>query len=167
MNTPSFDADMIRLATFGVGTDLFAVDLMRVREITRPLPVTPVPRAPHGMVGVLDLRGAVIPAFDLRTRFGLPARPPEREPHARQVILRLDGRCYALVVDHVDDVLTVSRAQLRAGPGVLIGPAAEVFHGVCPVGERLALLLNLRRVIQQHDQLFLDEILPPSRGSAS
>ncbi|MBM4281164.1 MAG: chemotaxis protein CheW [Deltaproteobacteria bacterium] len=167
MNAPSFDADTIRLATFGVGTDLFAVDLMRIREITRPLPVTPVPRAPHGMTGVLDLRGAVIPVFDMRTRFGLPSRAPECEGQARQVILRLDGRCYALVVDHVDDVLTVARGQLRAGPGVLIGPAAEVFHGVCPVGERLALLLNLRRVIQQHDQLFLDELLPPSHGSGT
>ena len=48
----------LRLATFAVGTDLYAMDIMRIREIVRPMPVTPVPKAPAGMVGVMDLRGA-------------------------------------------------------------------------------------------------------------
>ncbi len=157
------DHELLRLATFGVGKDLFAVDIMRIREITRPLSVTAVPRAPPGMTGVIDLRGNVIPVFELRARFGLPPRPPEAEPLARHVILRLDGRSYALVVDHVDDVVTVARSQLRSGPGVLIGDAADVFHGVCPVGDRLALLLNLRRIIERHDRLVLDHLLPSGR----
>jgi purine-binding chemotaxis protein CheW len=151
--------DAFRLATFTVGDDLFAVDIMRIREIARPLQVTPVPRAPHGMVGVVDLRGNVIPVFDLRVRFGLPPRSAAGDPNVRHVILRLDGRSYALVVDAMHDVVTVARAQLRSGPGVLIGDAAEVFHGVCAVGERLALLLNLRRIIERHDRLFLEGLL--------
>lgn len=157
--------DLLRLATFGVGEDLFAIDIMRIREITRPLPVTAVPRAPLGMVGVIDLRRNVIPVFDLRVRFSLPPRPPTAEGLARQVILRLDGRSYAFVVDHVHDVVSVQRGQLRAGPGVLIGDAAEVFHGVCPAGDRLALLLNLRRVIERRDRLLLDGLLGHGRGA--
>jgi purine-binding chemotaxis protein CheW len=158
------DRDTFRLATFGVGGDLFAVDIMRIREIARPLQVTPVPRAPAGMAGVIDLRGNVIPVFDLRARFGLPPRPPAADPLARHVILRLDGRSYALVVDHVDDVVTVARSQLRVGPGVLVGDAADVFHGVCPVRDRLVFLLNLRRIIEQHDRLVLEALLPTSKA---
>jgi purine-binding chemotaxis protein CheW len=154
------DNEQLRLATFGVGGDLFAVDIMRIREIARPLPVTSVPRAPPGIAGVIELRGSVIPVLELRARFGLPPRPAELESTARHVVLRLDGRAYALVVDHVDDVVTVARSQIRSGPGVLIGDAADVFHGVCAVGERLALLLNLRRIVERHDRLELDQLLP-------
>ena len=156
----SFDLEeTFRLATFVVGRDLLAIDIMRIREIVRPLLVTPVPKAPRGMIGVVDLRGEVLPLFDLRVRFDLPARSAAEEGLARQLIITLDGRTLGIVVDQMNDVVTVSRGQLRLGGGVLAGEAAEVFLGVCPVGERLALLLNLRRVLTQHDRLALDEIL--------
>ncbi len=148
----SFDPEEeFRLATFAVGDDLYAIDIMRIREIVRPLMVTPVPKAPAGMVGVIDLRGAVLPLFDLRLRFDLPARTQAELVHVRHVIVTLDGRMLGLVVDAMHDVVNVTRSQLRVGEGVLAGEAAEVFIGVCPVpakdGERLALLLNLRRVL--------------------
>ena len=141
----------LRLATFAVGEDLYAIDIMRIREIVRPLPVTPVPKAPAGMVGVIDLRGQVLPLFDLRLRFDLPPRGADQLGHVRQLVVSLDGRELGIVVDRVHDVLNVTRAQLRVGEGVLVGEAAQVFIGVCPVststGGRLALLLNLRQVL--------------------
>lgn len=148
----AFDPDEeFRLATFAVGSDLYAVDIMRIKEIVRPVPVTPVPKAPSGMVGVIDLRGQVLPVFDLRLRFDLPPRAEEELVHVRHLIVSIDGRVLGLVVDRVHDVVNVRRGQLRVGPGVLVGEAAEVFIGVCPVpsssGDRLALLLNLRRVL--------------------
>lgn len=151
--------EVLRLATFNVGSDLFAIDIMRIREIARPLLVTPVPRAPHGMVGVVDVRGQVLPLFDLRVRFGLPPRAVADEVQVRHLIVRLDGRTFGLVVDRMHDVVSVPRSKLRLGKGVLVGEAAEVFHGVCPVDDTLALLLNLRRVILRHDRLALDELL--------
>ncbi len=156
----SFDVDeTFRLATFAVGRDLLAIDIMRIREIVRPLAVTPVPKAPRGMVGVVDLRGDVLPLFDLRLRFDLPPRGADEELLARQLIVTLDGRTLGIVVDQMHDVITVTRGQLRIGTGVLAGEAAEVFLGVCTAGDRLALLLNLRRVLTQYDRIALDEIL--------
>ncbi len=151
--------EVLRLATFNVGGDLFAIDIMRIREIARPLIVTAVPRAPHGMVGVVDVRGQVLPLFDLRVRFDLPGRSAADELVVRHLIVRLDGRTFGLVVDRMHDVVSIARSKLRIGKGVLAGEAAEVFHGVCNVGDRLALLLNLRRVILRHDRLALDELL--------
>lgn len=162
----------LRLATFAVGGDLFAIDIMRIREIARPLTLTPVPRAPHGMVGVIDLRGQVLPLFDLRERFELPPRSASEEQTVRHLIVRLDGRTFGVVVDAMHDVVGVTRAQLRIGAGVLIGEAAEVFFGVCPVPgaggvDRLALLLNLRRLINRHDRLAIKEMLQTYSGRAT
>jgi purine-binding chemotaxis protein CheW len=162
--TSSFDPDEeFRLATFAVGDDLYAIDIMRIKEIVRPLPVTPVPKAPAGMVGVVDLRGQVIPLFDLRLRFDLPPRRDDELVHVRQLIVTIDGRVLGLVVDHVHDVVSVTRSQLRVGEGVLAGEAAEVFIGVCPVpsahGDRLALLLNLRRVLAGAHSIPLGDLL--------
>jgi len=151
--------EQLRLATFTIGTDLLAIDIMRIREISRPLPITPVPRSPHGMVGVVDIRGRVLPLFDLRVRFDLPPRSEEDAAGVRHLVVRLDGATFAIVVDRMHDVITVTRRALRHGKGVLVGEAAEVFHGVVAVEDRLALLLNLRRVIQHHDRLAIAELL--------
>lgn len=156
----SFDPDEeFRLATFAVGDDLYAVDIMRIKEIVRPLPVTPVPKAPAGMVGVIDLRGQVLPLFDLRLRFDLPPRREQDLVHVRHVIVSLDGRMLGLVVDQVHDVINVTRGQLRVGDGVLAGEAAEVFIGVCPYGDRLALLVNLRRVLAGAHSIPVSDLL--------
>jgi purine-binding chemotaxis protein CheW len=153
MHASSFDPnEEFRLATFTVGDDLFAMDIMRIKEIVRPLPTTAVPKAPPGMVGVVDLRGTVLPLFDLRLRFGLGPRREDDLPLVRHLIITIDGRLLGIVVDQVMDVVNVKRGELRVGDGMLAGEAAEVFLGVCPVPQekgpdRLALLLNLRRVL--------------------
>lgn len=153
----------LRLATFAVGADLYAMDIMRIREIVRPMPVTPVPKAPAGMVGVMDLRGQVLPLFDLRLRFDLGPRAEADLVHVRYLIVKLDGRTLGLVVDQVHDVVNLTRAQLRVGPGVMAGEAAQVFLGVAPVstaqGERLALLLNLRTVLLGAHSIPVDDLL--------
>ncbi len=153
-----------RLATFVVGDDLYAIDIMRIKEIVRPLPITAVPKAPPGMVGVVDLRGSVFPMFDLRARFSLPARAASELPNVRQVIVTLDGRLLGLVVDHVHDVISVKRSMVRVGEGVLEGESANAFLGVVPVAragtaERLALLLNLRRVLRGAHTFGVDALL--------
>ena len=153
----------LRLATFAVGADLYAMDIMRIREIVRPMPVTPVPKAPAGMVGVMDLRGQVLPLFDLRLRFDLGPRAEADLVHVRYLIIQLDGRTLGLVVEQVHDVVNLTRAQLRVGPGVMAGEAAQVFLGVAPVstaqGERLALLLNLRTVLLGAHSIPVDDLL--------
>ena len=165
----AFDPDEeLRLATFAVGDDLLAVDIMRIREIVRPTPVTAVPKAPPGMIGVIDLRGTVLPVFDLRVRFDLPRRDAAaskaKADAVRYLIVTLDARLIGLVVDEVHDVVQVRRRDLKLGDRLLQGEAAEVFIGIAPVGDRLALMLNLRRLLSRHDRLALDEMLGRSRA---
>lgn len=153
--------ELLRLCTFTVGDELFAIDIMRIQEIVRPLPVTPVPKSPFGMLGVVDLRGQVLPVFELRRRFDMAAAG-ETPATARYLIVAVDGRRLGLAVDAVHDVIDVSRRDLRVGPGVLAGDASRYFVGLCPVEDRLALLLNLHRLLSSEDRVAIDAIAQPA-----
>jgi len=155
--TPADDA-LVQLCTFRVGGEDYAVDVMRVREIIPPLPITPVPRAPSFVEGVIRLRGEVIPVLDVRRRFGLPAEPPGRK--TRFVIVHVAGRRIGLVVDEVCEVVRVPRSDLRPAPHLVGQDGPRFFVGVCggegsaAVGGRRAgsaprmrLLLNVRALL--------------------
>ncbi len=151
--------DLVQLCTFRVGGEDYAVDIMRVREIVKPLPITPVPRAPAFVDGVVRLRGEVIPVVDVRKRFGLPATPPGRR--SKHLIVKLAGRRLALVVDEVSEVLRIPRGELRPAPELVGLDAPRFFLGVCG-GEgaaagagrrggdpgRLRLLLNVKALLE-------------------
>jgi purine-binding chemotaxis protein CheW len=149
----------VQLCTFRIAGEDYAIDIMRVREIIHPLPVTPVPRAPVFVEGVCRLRGEVIPVVDVRKRFGLAAGPPTRK--TRFLIVNVAGRRLGLVVDEVCEVLRVPASELRAAPGLVGGAGPRFFLGVCG-GEavaaangrrggagagRLRLLLNVKALL--------------------
>ena len=147
----------IQICTFEVGGKLFGVDIMRIREIVRGLVVTPVPKAPFGMLGVIDLRGQVLPLFDLRQRFDVDSLEID-EAKERCLIVQVDGRVIGLRVDAVRDVLPLRRSELRLGTTVFAGEAADYFVGLAPVGKELALLLNLHRLLSDEDRIAIDLI---------
>lgn len=159
---PRFDPEeSLRLATFAVGDEVFAIDIMRIREIVRPIPITPVPKAPFGMVGVFNLRGQVLPLFDLRLRFGAESKNRRREQDIRYLIVTLEGRFVGLKVDEVFEVLAVRRRDLRLAHTVLAGESADYFVAVLTLKERLVLLLNLHRLLAGAERIDLSGLAPP------
>jgi purine-binding chemotaxis protein CheW len=147
----------VQLCTFRVSGEDFAVDIMRVREIIPPEPLTPVPEAPAHIAGVLRFRGEVVPVVDLRRRLGLPAGEPSRR--ARYVLVKVGGRLLGLMVDEVCEVLRLSRDELRPAPAAIASKGIQLFLGVCD-GERgavrggrrggagrLRLLLNVKALL--------------------
>src|SRR5512133_2192846 len=95
----------IQVACFRLLDDLYAVDIMRIKEIIRPQKLTTLPKAPAFIDGVINLRGAVIPVVDLRKRFNMPER--ESAATTRLLIVRLSAQIVGLVVDDVTEVITV------------------------------------------------------------
>jgi purine-binding chemotaxis protein CheW len=150
------DDPLVQLCTFRVGTEDYAVDIMRVREIIPPQPVTPVPRAPPFVEGVFRARGEVVPVVDVRKRFGLAATPPTRR--TRFVVVRVGPRRIALVVDEVCEVLRIRRSDIRPAPALVALDAPRFFLGVCG-GEprsghragsgRLRLLLDVKALLER------------------
>jgi purine-binding chemotaxis protein CheW len=155
--------ERVELCTFRIAGEDYAVDLKRVREIINPLPVTPVPRAPAFIEGVIRLRTEVIPVVDVRKRFGAPPAPPTRR--TKFIVVRIGGRRLALVVDEVTEVVRLQRSEIRAAPNFAEGEAPRFFLGVCGGEEgaraadgqggggrrgsgRLRLLLNVRALLE-------------------
>jgi purine-binding chemotaxis protein CheW len=135
----------IQVACFRLGEDLYAIDIMRIREIIRPQKLASLPKAPVFMEGVLNLRGAVIPVVDLRKRFDMPER--EIDEHRRLLILALAGRTLGIVVDEVTEVITVPVANIKPPPQLSHGVGAQYLVGVCLVQDDLVMLLDPDRLL--------------------
>lgn len=147
--------ELIQLTAFNVGDEEYVVDIMRVREIIRPLPLTPVRRGPRFVEGVINLRGEVIPVIHMRRRFDLPLRDG---PHTRVIISVVDRRTVGLSVDRVTEVVRVPRSAIVPSPELFAGGRAPFFLGVCQHGERTLILLNLREVIASDEAVELPDL---------
>ncbi len=144
------DSDIVQLAAFRVGTEEYVVDIMRVREILRPLPITRVRKGPKFVEGVISLRGQVIPIIDLRRRFDVAAD----EHRLRKIlILMIDGRVLGLVVDGMTEVVRVPRSEIRAAPGLLAADRAPYFLGVVQYRGRTLILLNVKNIVASEDAI--------------
>ena len=150
------DGPRVQLCTFRIGGEDYAIDVMRVREIIHPLPITRVPRTPPFLEGVIRVRGEVIPVLDVRKRLGVPAAEPTRK--TRFLVVNVAGQRIGLVVDEVCEVLRIPRSEIRPAPALGDGRGPRFFLGVCGGGaasgerrraaaDRLRLLLNVKALL--------------------
>jgi purine-binding chemotaxis protein CheW len=146
----------IQLACFRIGTEMYALDILRIKEIIRPQRLTPVPKAPAFIEGVINLRGVVIPVIDLRKRFDQPKTDSDRK--TRVIICSLAGKILGLMVDEVAEVRRYSRKEVQPAPKFLKGKGAEFFLGVCRRDDDLVMLLDLERILSSDEKIDLDKI---------
>jgi purine-binding chemotaxis protein CheW len=146
----------VQLACFRVGSVLYALEIMRIKEIIRPQKLTPIPKAPPFIEGVINLRGAVIPIVDLRKRFDIPTVTVDRK--TRVIICALFGKILGLVVDEVAEVRRYSRQEIQPSPQFLQGKGAEYFHGICRREEDLVMVLNLETLLSSSEKIDLETI---------
>lgn len=150
----------VHLCVFRVGNDDFCLDIMRIREILRPIPHTPLPHAPEGVRGIIHVRGAVIPLMDMRVRFGLAT--DDHSPRRRIMVVLDRRRLWGLQVDQVNEVVRMPRSHLKSGAGIFGGRALEIFSGVCDHKGRLLLALNLARFLSTEDRISVPALPPAS-----
>ena len=113
--------------TFYVGSMLFGVEVYTVQEVIRFQDMTPVPLAARGAAGLINLRGEVVTAIDLRVRFGLPPLPEGQTP--MNVVVRVDDEPVSLLVDSIGDVAMVSADQFEDPPETLTGIGRQLVLG--------------------------------------
>jgi purine-binding chemotaxis protein CheW len=143
-----------QLATFVVGAQGYALDIMRIKEIIQPVPITRVPGAPGFMEGVIELRGVILPVVDLRKRFELPVTPPTRA--SKYVLVTLDDRIVALVVDGVAEFVKKGPDDIRPTPSLLPGtPEARFFTGVFNHQGRILMVLDIDRILSSAERISL------------
>ncbi len=135
------DVQNIQLACFSLSDRLFAVDIMRIKEIIVPQKLAGLPRESELLEGVINLRGAVIPVMDMRNRFGM-AKVVERIP-GRLLIVSLQRQMLALAVDDVLEVITVPVGEIQPPPDVVEGVGMEYILGICFSRERMFMILDI------------------------
>lgn len=135
-----------QLCTFTIAHLLCGVPVLDVQEVLREREMTPVPLADKSVKGLLNLRGEVVTAIDLRICLGLPERAVDEA--AAHVIIRDEDECVSLLVDAVEDVLTLSSATFEPPPQTLHGPARAYITGVYKLDERLLLVLDAKAIAQ-------------------
>lgn len=140
-----------RLVAFHIGAEEYVIDAMRVRQILRVQPLTPVRQGPKFLEGVLTLQGLVVPIVDMRKRFELP---PIDEQARRIVIVMVEGRTLGILVDRVSDILSVAVSQIKPAPAVMGPRDAPFFLGVCEHRERTLILLNLKTILSSDESIF-------------
>jgi len=141
--------DEEQLVTFLLGKEEFAVQINQVQEINRMTDVTHMPGAPHYVDGLVNLRGNIIPALNLRRRFGLAER--ERDDATRIIIVDMDNRKTGIVVDSVSEVLRFDRSLVEAAPEMVAGGIdGNYISGVGKLqqGKRMVLILDLAQIVR-------------------
>jgi purine-binding chemotaxis protein CheW len=131
---------------FGLGTEEYGLDILRIREIIKTRPVTEVPRAPGFVTGIISVRGQVIPVIDLRLRLHMPAKPLGKD--ARILIVTREGEAHGLVVDQVRQVVRMRDDEIEPPPPMLGGSESEFIMGIGrPRSDRMLILLALDSVL--------------------
>ncbi|AMV26375.1 Chemotaxis protein CheW [Gemmata sp. SH-PL17] len=131
--------------TFRLGDEEYGLEILRVQEIKGYSKITPLPNTPREVKGVMNLRGAVVPIIDLRTRFGL--REAEYTVFTVIVVVTVGTKIVGLVVDAVSDVLNVEAKEVVPTPDLGSGVDTSFLTGIARTGERLVSLLNIDRLV--------------------
>ncbi len=156
--------DMIQLVTFQVGTEEYGLDINSITEVVRPLKITPLPKMPAFIEGVINLRGVIIPVVDLRNRFDLRTSSQDSKK-IRMIITRGAVQSGAgkspgllgLVVDRVDEVINVPKKDIDRAPEAATGSTVDFISGMGKVGDRLIILLDIARILSQQERVALAE----------
>jgi purine-binding chemotaxis protein CheW len=146
------------LVGFCVGDVNYAVPILCVKEISNPLDIVGLPHAPPAVCGVSDYRGDVVPVIDMRVRFNL-----ERQANTRRtkwVILELEARLVALVVDRVSEVFGTGGAEVRPSPGLGGGEDVRGIAGVTSYNGELVFVLDTNKLRELTDAIAVPPSLP-------
>ena len=145
-----------QLCTFFLDDQMFGLDVLRVQEINRIQQLTPVPLAPPAVRGLINLRGQIVTAIDLRERLGFPPLDPATLDQATldqatrpvNIIIPSDDGPVSFLVDEIGDVIDVDDRDFEPPPATL-DPAAKAYtRGVYKLPDRLLLVLEIEPILQ-------------------
>ena len=146
---PALRAQPAQHLIFNLGDEFYGIPVLQVREIIHLMEITPVPRMPPFIRGVINLRGQIVPVLDLRLRLGLAAAQPTRSTCivvAQVTASSGSGSQMGLVVDAVDEVLSISPADIQETPEFATEPGALFLCGIAKAKGKVMALLDVDRL---------------------
>ncbi len=138
-------ADEKQFCTFYLDSHCFGIDVLDVQEVFRYQEMTQVPLAPHVVSGLINLRGQIITAINLRLCLGIEPHPEGKLP--MNVVVRVMDEVVSLLVDDIGDVIEVKDEIYESAPDILPDNLREIIKGVYKLPGRLMLILDTRKVV--------------------
>jgi chemotaxis signal transduction protein len=137
--------EVIQLVGLKLGEEEYAIDVLKIQEIIRTVEITSVPRTDSFVLGVMNLRGKVIPVIDLRIRFSLDKMDFDKE--TRIIVVRFETENIGFVVDEVTEVIRINKSMVEPTPPLVGSVGQEYILGICKYQERLIILLDIDSVV--------------------
>ncbi len=141
--------------TFTLGSEEYAIDILRVQEIRGYDQVTAIANSPAFIKGVINLRGAIVPIVDLRIKFNLPS--VTYDPFTVVIILNVLNRIVGIVVDSVSDVLALTPNEIKPAPEFGGSFDTQYLMGLATVEERMLILVNIEQLMSSQEMALLNE----------
>ena len=147
---------------FVIEGEEYCIEILNVQEIIRMVPVTWLPRRAEYIVGVINLRGEIIPVLDLRIKFGLPRKNYTK--FTRILIGQVGEKQVGMVVDGVNEVVSVPAENIEAAPGMVSrAKSSEYIKGIAKLDERVIIMLSLEKVLAHEEIIAMSEISVPTQ----
>ena len=148
--------EMLQLLTYKLGDEVFAVDVHHVREVLDMTPVTKVPNTPDYMLGVINLRGSVVPVIDMRLKFGMQSTEMTRDTCIVVLEVDIDGdlTIVGALADAVEEVLSLAESQIEPPPKMGMKLNTEFIRGMGKQDELFMIILEIDKVFSS-DELSL------------
>lgn len=141
----TFGTELLRLVSFNIGEELFAVDILRVQEINRMMSLTQMPQSLPGVCGMINLRGRIVPVLSLRERMGI--ENIEHSGASRIIVVDINGSTVGFIVDAVHEVLQIDPSTIDPKPAISSTEERQFVFGVAKLEKTLLILLDLDQLM--------------------
>lgn len=138
--------DMIKHVSFALANETYALNAAKVNEVLRYTEITPVPGAPHFILGIINLRGNVVTVIDARTVFGMSV--VEQTPSSRIIVVDIEEFVVGILVDRVAEVIDLNKNLIEVAPSTSQDPSTKFITGLFNTDNRLLILVDFSRVVE-------------------
>ncbi|MFA6583612.1 MAG: chemotaxis protein CheW [Elusimicrobiaceae bacterium] len=132
--------DIVQLVCFRLDKEEYAVDIVRVQEVIRIQSITHVPQMPDFVLGVINIRGNIVPLFDLRAAFQLPKKPFDE--HTKILVLNVGGQSFSIIVDEILDNVKLESHKIDPAPSIKLKMDRECILGLGEIDNRMIIILD-------------------------
>lgn len=155
----------VQLVLFTVGGDRFAIDIMKAKEIIKPVKVTPLPDVPDFTKGVINLRGVLLPIMSMRERLGLSDNEEENMGNeSRIIIVAIKKMLVGIIVDFVEEIIRVPLKDVQPPPKIAKGIDSRYLLGMCRIDDEALVLLDLDKILSSSEKVLIEGLKANSKS---
>ncbi|HPX91754.1 MAG TPA: chemotaxis protein CheW [Spirochaetota bacterium] len=138
----------IQIVCFKIGNEEYGIDILQVQEILKIPKVTKLPKSSNHVLGVIDLRGRVIPIIDLGKKFGIVSNLSQA---SRAIVVNIEGKQIGLAIDSVSHVVKVDSTEIEPPPSVVKGISGKYIVGIAKLKTGFVVILDINQIFSSEE----------------